>query len=87
MIVVVVVVVIVVVVESYCFFIDNYCWARWTTSGGSRASLATTSATEVLISRQREYVPICVVALALHWLVIQRTRPLIKVTFRGFSRC
>ena len=43
--------------------------------------------TEALISRKREYVPKTVVALALHWLVNQRTRPLVKFTLRGFSRC
>ena len=34
------------------YLIEYYCWDRSTTSGCSRASLATTSATEVLISRK-----------------------------------
>ena len=67
--------------------IEYCCWARWTTSSCSRVSLATTSATEVLISRKREYLPNCAPALALHWLVIQRTWLLIKFTFWGFSWC
>ena len=31
---------------------EYYCWTRWTASGGSRASLATTSVTEALIPRK-----------------------------------
>ena len=36
----------------FLYLIEYYCWDRSTTSGCSRASLATTSATEVLISRK-----------------------------------